>query len=155
MNAAERLFSLCGAIALLQLASCGGSQIHTVPATGLVTLGGEPVGGAIVGFALVDGTAVYNAHTDARGAFSMNYSNSVEGIPPGEYRVSVRSLSDLAPYGLGVPAGHVPGQPNRRKERKRIPSKIPQQYHDSSKSGLTASVRDDDDNEFTFALASK
>ncbi|MCH2113396.1 MAG: carboxypeptidase-like regulatory domain-containing protein [Pirellulales bacterium] len=155
MHGNKRPSSLCGVIASLLLTGCGGSEIHTVPAIGRVTLGGQSVGGAVIGFALVDGIEAYNAYTDANGAFSMRYSNSIEGIPPGEYRVSVRSLSDLAPYGLGLPAGHIPGQPIKRENRKKIPSMVPYRYHDSTKSGLTASVEEDGDNDFVFALQSK
>jgi hypothetical protein len=135
------------AAAMPLAAGCGGAStgVKTFPVTGVVTMGGEPVDGAIVQFtptATDAGTAGAQARTDAAGRFEMsmlldNGRRSVPGLPAGDYRVSVVKYE--------TPAG---GTAILERPRNLLPAK----YESPDGSGLSATVKSGSENNFQFEL---
>jgi hypothetical protein len=147
------------AVVAVVIGGCGGGDdLGTVPVTGVITLDGAPVPGAVVAFSagVGEGTASgqFSCYTDDDGEFTMMHSKSVEGLRPGEYRVTVRSVADLFPGGgaIAPPGGPSIGKPTDAAQS--APQKLPEKYMSFEKSGLTASVKSDEDNHFNFALSS-
>jgi hypothetical protein len=78
--------------------------MEVVPASGTVTLDGEPVEGVTVTFIPegdVGGRGGYGV-SDSQGNFSLQASPEVEGIPPGKYQVIFRKLR--MPDGSPIPS---------------------------------------------------
>ena len=81
--------------ALALLVGCGTSTgPNTVPVTGLVTLDGTPVPGAVVTFSpqTADGQAAAGT-TDGSGRFELTTSVSGDGAVPGSYFVGISKTS--------------------------------------------------------------
>ena len=101
--------ALAGAATILVLlgltAGCGESDgLERVPITGLLTLGGAPLPGAVVQFFPAGETAGPGAlgTSDPEGRFEVISSRESDaGIPPGEYTVRVSRL--VNPDGTPVP----------------------------------------------------
>lgn len=126
------------------------------PASGMVTYQGKPLGGAIVRFHAKDpskvtvpegqeGLAVLlTTETNPDGSFSMSTYLADDGVPAGDYTVTVAvgSAEEVSVEDSDGPASRVPKKqtgPDRR-------------YRDPASSPLTASVKADQDNKFTFDL---
>jgi hypothetical protein len=67
---------------------CGGGKVKV---SGVVTLDGQPVEGAVVAFIPVDPGKGQMAHgtTDKEGVFNLSTSRPNDGAVPGEYKVTV------------------------------------------------------------------
>ena len=123
----------------------GSSGPVTYPVTGKVTLGGVPVGGAAIFFAPTssDGVAVgASAQTEPDGSFSVRIEldrgkSSKEGLPAGEYRVSVIKLEHPA----GAPSLSKPPQ-----------NTLPPKYATVESTPLTVTVKAEGENNFEFPL---
>lgn len=80
------------ALSVLVFAGCGDGRPTLVPASGSVTLNGEPLEGAQVGLQPI-GIEGYSrpsrATTDASGRFTVGTFDKGDGIPEGSYRVTV------------------------------------------------------------------
>jgi hypothetical protein len=136
-------------VVAIALCGCSGGDDKTVVATGTVVLDDQPVEGAIVTFASNGSEGIYNSYTDSSGWFSMDLSASVKGVPPGEYRVTVRSVSDLIPGGGSI------GPPGSTMGAVQAPRPIPAKYVDSKTSQLVATVKRGQKNAYEFKLLSQ
>jgi hypothetical protein len=91
-----------GMLALGGVAGCGGSgRPALVPATGTVTLNGDPLEGAIIAFQpIAEGQTEFlrpsRATSDAQGKFTLGTYDPEDGIPVGRYKVAIqkRELMD-------------------------------------------------------------
>lgn len=129
-------------------AGCGEESAgpQTYPVTGVVTLAGEPVGGAMVQFtpAVSDlGTAGSQTLTGADGDFDVSIALDMgktmkRGLPAGEYGVSVRKMEvDQGPASLHNAPKNV----------------LPAKYADPRSSGFKETVAPDKKNHFEFRLS--
>jgi hypothetical protein len=116
------------------------ASIETAKASGSVQYKGAPVEGAIVVFlpaAEADAARAAEARTNADGSFAMRTSTGSgeyqDGIPPGEYLVSVRKIEP---------------PPDRSGPPREI---LPRKYGSPTSSGLKATVTHDDEKN-TFEL---
>jgi hypothetical protein len=119
-----------------------------VPASGLVTLDGQPVEGAYVAFATDRGGKAYVAMavTDALGRFRLQTFRPQDGAVPGMHRVQIEktTFSD-PPADLPIEASFTPAET----------SHLPKKYRSTKTSGLTAEVTEDGPNEFVLELSTK
>ena len=147
-----------------------GPRLPLVPVAGMVTMKGEPLGGAIVVFApqsRVDGVMrVSSAVTDPGGRFALqtNYSprSTGRGAIPGSFRVTVsKSVS-----GTSLPPADY--RKHLAEHRKRMGDRllyagseedkdfsvqlVPHQYTSVATTPLSAEVASGQANEFTFAI---
>lgn len=114
----------------------------TYPVGGKVTLGGAPVAGATVFFAPVTSVGGAAAQTGADGSFNVKIElemgkSSKEGLPAGDYRISVIKLENQA------------GEPSLTKPPKNT---LPQKYASPETSNLSASIKSDGENFIELAL---
>jgi hypothetical protein len=127
---------LVGLLALGFGAGCGGGSVQqpTYAVSGRVMFAGKPVPGATVVFHPVDKTNFKwderpQAKTDDNGNFNLFTYKPGDGAPAGEYRVAVALLPAEAEDGA-----------DQVKRVKNAP-KLPPQYADPNKSGLTATIK--------------
>jgi hypothetical protein len=123
-------FTLLGVIFLLALGCSSRPSNVARSVTGRVTLGGQPLSGARVGFAPVEGGSPAIGQTDANGNYKLIWGRSgnriIEGAQVGENTVSISTFDE------GAPAAKTP--------RPEIPEKVPNKYR--TKEGmLTATVK--------------
>ena len=107
----------------------------TVPVTGVITLGGSPVGGATIAFQPGAGGRSAAGVTDASGRYQLSTYARNDGAIPGEYTVVIVKY-DATPTGSGTgkdykpPVGDIPPPKNE----------LPVKYADAKTSGLKATV---------------
>lgn len=125
--------------ALMISAGCGsGVDLpNTAKAEGTVTFENQPLAGASVSFIPASGRPA-SGFTDANGHFILRTFDADDGAIPGEHTVIISKIDSSAPKSDDMYA-----------EAK---SAIPEKYSDLKKSGLTASVKADGENKFTFDL---
>ena len=133
-------------LAATALAGCG-TRVDgpaTFPVTGVVTKDGQPIEGATVQFAPAAGgeSAGAQATTDAAGRFEANLllengRRTVPGLPPGDYRVTVTKREMNA------------GEASLARPPKNV---LPAKYQAASTTPLSATVKPDQANDFTFEL---
>jgi hypothetical protein len=95
-------FLVCGLLCLVALCGCGKGK--TVKVSGVVTLDGKPVGGAMVEFIPVDPEKgkVASGITGSDGEFRLTTKNPNDGAIPGEYKVVITlDPRTEAPEGMG------------------------------------------------------
>jgi len=83
---------LLAVLVLPTIAGCGKSSTPPLmPVSGTVKLDGKPVAGAQVTFFPADGRLewVGRATTDTQGAFQLRYRDQQNGVPVGEYKVTL------------------------------------------------------------------
>jgi hypothetical protein len=120
-----------------------GNRPQTFPVKGVVTMGGEPLGGATVMFNPVasDGSGAI-ALTDEEGRYKLTTFDAGDGAIPGEYRVAF--VKTIFPKQEGVdPMVAMSGDPK---------NVLPVKFADSASSGFSATVVAGPDNAFDFAL---
>ncbi|MGL4512389.1 MAG: hypothetical protein ACRCT8_04805 [Lacipirellulaceae bacterium] len=117
-----------------------------MPATGVVTLDGQPVAEATVQFHPTDAAGALQACigvTDSQGVFEarthVGLGKYKPGAMPGEYRVSVTKMGYEVKPTTMRPPDHL----------------IPKTYSDPRASGFKASVDPSAENNFSFELKSK
>ena len=94
---------------ILILVGCGGSDRPSIaPASGIVTLNGEPVDGASLTFVPTAGGRPGSAITDAQGRYTIKTYEDVAGAIIGEHKVSVIKISGP---GADVMQGDAPAEP--------------------------------------------
>lgn len=124
----RRGFAVFGfAVVAAMLAGCGsGSRLEGVaPVSGRISLGGQPLAGAIVTFLPVQqGASTSLGHTDDEGRFTLLYGGSIEGAQVGQHRVTITTFSR--------------GNPDADPPRPATPEKVPAQYNRNTT--LTADV---------------
>lgn len=148
MNRPDRLLL----IGMLIIAACGcGQRPPLVPVTGVIVCGTTATEGAEVVF-LSDspGKPPAVGKTDAAGRFRLktywhSRKKELDGAPPGAYRVVVSKLSwpDLA---------NLTSRDAKTLTPPAATNSLPKRYSDAGTSGLSAEVRPDAANDFTFTL---
>ncbi len=130
------------AVTLVNIAGCDsgvkGIDPDLVSITGTVLLDGKPLASGIVGFAPEEeGSASTGIIKD--GKFTLKQTASAYGAKPGKYKISIQSWSTT------------PSMDKDGKEIKGV-SAIHKKYNNPKTSGLSAEVKKDDTNNFTFEL---
>lgn len=135
-------FKIAPALLLLAVAGCGGDGGPArTPVVGTITLDGKPLPSGTITFAPLEGRTA--ATTEVKdGAFRIGSSG---GPAPGRYQVEIVSV---APTGKRVPHPDLPTETIEE-----VRNLVPPRYN--AQSTLTADVRADGENAFTFALMSK
>ena len=132
-----RIVTALGIISLLllTLAGCGGKG-PIAKVSGKVTVGGQPVTGAMINFISPETGVAASNNLDASGAYSIQM-----GLKPGTYKVFVvpTSSADQPP---------MPGKPPPKASE----SKVPLKYRSDATSGLTAELKEGDNPNKDFAL---
>lgn len=118
----------------ISLAGCGKPE-NIGAVSGVVTLNGEPLSGALIQFEPLAGNAPSGGFTDEGGKYSLTYSREVQGAEIGEHRVRI-STKDL---------GNPDSDPPRPKKAETVPAKY------NTKTELTAKVQAGK-NELNFPL---
>ena len=139
-------FATISAVMLLTL-GCGAKSEgpETYPVTGVVTLKGAPVDGAILQFTPTSpDVGIAGAQSTSRpdGTFDVKISLengkvTKDGLPPGDYKVAITKLQ-LAP---GQTAPNIPPK-----------NVLPPEYAKIESSPLTATVKADGENKLEFPL---
>jgi hypothetical protein len=127
----------------LSVAGCGPERPQTIGVTGTVTLDGEPLEGAVVGFTPEGGGRPATGTTDAEGRFRLTTFDDGDGALPGRHLVTVAKVKDTAPGGgdRGTPEGKemLSGGPGFEVET--MESEVPQRYTNWETSGLQCEVK--------------
>ena len=117
----------------------------TVPASGVVTLDGQPVDGAQV-ILIAEGSATMGAYasTDSQGQFSLRISDKKSGAVPGSYKVQVaKTIEKKLP-------GNLDGG-----DAVAFEFGVPGKYTVAATSGLTALIPDNGTDALKLELSSK
>ena len=117
---------------------CGDGRPRTYPAGGSVTYGGRAVAGAQVMF-LPEAGPPATAITDESGEYQLRTFVAGDGAVPGRHRVTITK-------NVALPAEPDNPYPETRNE-------LPAKYARPDRSGLTAEVTADGQNEFDFQLS--
>ncbi len=136
---------VCAAISTFSMTGCGGGTEEAgATAHGVVLLDGKPIDRGVVIFNPVDpdGTSA-SGQIQPDGTFEVKTSGSVTGLKPGKYKVAIVAWK--------VEAGEE--LPDGTEAEESIPL-VPEVYHNSETSGLTAEVTAEGPNEFRFELKS-
>jgi hypothetical protein len=109
---------------------------NLVPVSGVITLNGEPLQGAVITF-LPKAWSPGLGETNAKGEFTVSSSNR-PGIAPGDYKVAISLLlsPEGVPQGVGPRSSLTP--PQSLVAAKEI---LPREYTDLGSSKLTATVK--------------
>ncbi len=103
----------------------GGRPEGVAPVSGRISLGGEPLAGAIVTFLPVkQGASTSLGRTDDEGRFTLLYGGGIQGAQVGQHRVTITTFSR--------------GNPDADPPRPASPEKVPAQYNRDTT--LTADV---------------
>lgn len=136
--------SVC--ISLFFLAGCGGDHarpVKTEKVTGVVTVGGNPIQGAIVGFHS-EKVRVATGTTDAKGKFRLTTYQTGDGAVPGTHKVSITYSLD--------PEAVVSNDPESLAKAVEAKNRIPAKYNNPETSGLSKEVKAGENNHFEFEL---
>jgi hypothetical protein len=128
------MFALCS--------GCNSGSAGAVKAGGRVTVVGTPVEGLAVTFIPENGPHASGV-TDADGRFTLTTDSQGDGAVPGAHKVSVTEVTGAAPPPMPGTPEAAAGTP---------PAKVPALYGDPKTSGLTATVKSGETNDFTFDL---
>ena len=113
--------ALLGVVLLLAPGCSGRPKNVASGVTGKVTLGGQPLAGATVGFAPVEGGSPAVGRTDANGNYKLTWGRSgnriIEGAQIGENTVSISTFAE--------------GAPSAKPPRPEVPEKVPYKYRTS------------------------
>jgi hypothetical protein len=124
-----------------------------VPASGTVTFGGSPVGGATVVFIPQDGqTNVRSASatTDAEGKFTLMTLQPNDGIYPGTYRVTAEKTVTTGEYREET----VPNSDRSRFiDTRMIADMLPAKYKEAETSDLSAEISPKGDRNILLELS--
>jgi hypothetical protein len=137
-------------LAALAAAGCGGSgasspeQVQPVPVSGRVAYRGKPLGNVAVVFQSIDGKVSAVGTTDASGTFRLTTYSPDDGAPPGSYKVTVAAGGSAREIEPGVLAPVA--------EEAAAGSPVPVRYADPTRTDLTADVKENGANRFTFEL---
>lgn len=133
--------SACVMLALV-MCGCGGSKdVVLIPVTGIVTLNGNPLAGAVVQFH-PDGARASFGSTDDQGWYELTYLDRKKGAVVGKHRVVISTMVERDPES---------SDPQIRKEGR--PETIPAQYN--SRSILEAELQAGTKPVLNFELESK
>lgn len=138
-----RLFVCCFVACALAWAGCGKTEEAGATAKGIVLLDGKPIDRGVVIFNPVGEGTSASGQIREDGTFEINTSGSVTGLKPGQYKVAIVAWKVQAGEEL----------PDGTEAEESIPL-VPEVYHNSETSGLTAEVTAEGPNEFRFELKS-
>ena len=146
--------ALCGVL-VLTIGGCGGDgRPSLVKVEGKVTLNGEPLGGAKLGFIPVDqgdyGRAS-RATSNADGTFVVGTYAKDDGMPRGKYTVVVEKTE----YVDELPDGFNIEDPEANAVSVKMKRFLPEHYGNPSDSGLTVEVSSSGLSPETIALQSE
>jgi hypothetical protein len=135
----ESAFRSYGFLLLIVMAGCSeyGQSAHiekVVAVSGTVTYQGKPLESYRVVFMPTDGRRPASGVTDAAGKFVLGTNSADDGAPPGKNKVS---------FAWVAPQTGVPGQEAIYDAPDKMPKpkvKIPDNYNDPEKSGITFEV---------------
>ncbi|WP_165069887.1 carboxypeptidase regulatory-like domain-containing protein [Paludisphaera rhizosphaerae] len=167
-----RLSLILASTLALAFAGCGGGDVDlgyrlpVQPTSGTLTWKGGPVKGALVRFHPVDPQAVrapadeqlaepsLTTETDADGRFIMSSYLADDGVPAGDYVVTVApsALEAIQPIDATVAPAETPEDVAPAKGRKPAAPSFSKVYRDAATSPLKASVKEGTDNTFIFDL---
>ncbi len=123
------------------LNGCGGDGLEIIPAGGVVTYKGSPIGKINVMLMPQGGGLIAEGTSDESGKFVLQTKNPGDGAMAGSYTVAFKYIPDEVPLMPGFDGA------------KKVVSPIPEKYADASKSGYTVTVSaDKSENNFTFDL---
>lgn len=162
---ARLLGSMAVCLAALAILGCnqGGSSLGTIPVSGVVTLDGQPVEGAVVAFAPTSTTGrAASGVTDASGRYQLTTQDPGDGALPGSYAVTI-SKSDAGST-PAIDPSLTPEEATRAAMEARdaasdagtdpvVKDLLPAKYKTASESGLKAEVAAGK-GEFNFDLKS-
>jgi len=120
-----------------------GQRLKTVPARGVVTIGGGPVEGATVIFSAVARDISATATTDKDGRFTLRTYQPGDGAVVGSHRVAIEKTTEVI---------NLPADPEGNVPPPQITHHLPERFRDRVKSGLTAEVTEAGPNEFVLDL---
>jgi hypothetical protein len=132
------LRSLASAVLVVLLGSvvgCGDANLGRV--RGTVTLDGQPLDGAMVTFAPVEGGRPAAGRTDAQGRYQLVYSRDSSGAMIGEHLVTISTYDE---------------RPGENGEDLIIPERVPARYNANSELKKTV---ESGSNEINFELESE
>lgn len=145
MRSVER-FGLAILMLAAIVAGCGRKGPETVEVSGVVTLDGQPVEGATVGFAPESGGRPASGVTDASGAFTLSTFAPGDGAVPGKHKVTVSKIRSTGqqgdPNSTSV-AGEMPLSGLPGSGGVKIEWVVPKKYTDPTTSGLSVEVNSD------------
>jgi hypothetical protein len=146
------LFAVCRTALAIAIFVCvaGGcgpkdTRVRRVPASGIVLYKGEPVADADVVLESGGSTPAAAGKTDSAGRFRLTTFDTNDGAVPGEYKVTVRKVQVT----LKAPAAATDDAVGPPPDEKWL---LPAKYGHSESSGLTASVKENGENDFKFEL---
>jgi hypothetical protein len=134
-------WALLFAAVALAVAGCGGDG--KVSVSGVVTLDGQPVEGAVVTFIPVEKNQGQFAHgtTDKDGAFQLSTTKPNDGAFPGEYKVTVVYAEGAEPPPAGGVREAFAGFQKAQGQKRKAPKyRIPDEYGDPARTGLRQKV---------------
>jgi len=142
---------LVAVVALVGCSGGSGDRPKTVKAGGTVTLDGAPVAGATVSFTPQGEGRSAVAQTDAQGRFTLNTTNTIPGVMPGDYKVGISKekteggMTSEQSQEYFQKTGKAPPPP-------KVTSELPEKYKNPATSGFSAKVQASGTNEFKFEL---
>jgi hypothetical protein len=125
--------------AALAAAGCGSGGGPVLPVNGIVTLDGKPLDGATVTFYPEGGGNRGFARTGTDGRFVITGMKGEEGLPPGQYKVTVSKLNVPTGGEIDDPTSPAIGAVTEAD----IKSDLPAIYSDPSKTILSYAVTGD------------
>jgi len=128
--------ALWACVCAIVVVGCGkpGYQQETAPASGKVTLDGQPLASGFVTFLVTNGR-MSTGEIKPDGTFVMSTYGDGDGARVGSHPVTITPI---------------PADDNRYRGQKPVP--VPDRYKQPATSGFTADVKPDEDNHFEFNL---
>lgn len=150
----SRVARLLGVLLVGGLIGCGGAKDDLparVPAQVTVTYKNAPAEGALVTFVSSKGTRPAFGTTDAQGVTRLSTYGNNDGAIPGDYQITITKVKVEG----GTPVD--PKDPNAMAPRPSAKPSVtvhllPKKYSAPATSDLKATVREKEDNKFTFDL---
>ena len=142
------LYVLCLAASV---SGCGDGRPSMVPVSGSITLNGEPLAGATIGFQPQDiegFSRASNATSDGQGKFTVGTFGKDDGMPEGKYLVTVAKTEAMGE----LPDGYNEEEPEANERPVKMQSVVPLMYSNPEESGLTVEVTSDGMQPDTIAL---
>jgi hypothetical protein len=103
---ARASLSICF-VSLLVLSGCSRRPKNVAPVTGKVTLGGQPLAGAMITFAPTTPGSSSIAKTNENGEYTLQYAHGIQGALIGDHVVSITTRQEGDP-GAKPPVPDVP-----------------------------------------------
>lgn len=144
-------FLAVAAVAVMGCSKESGVQ-GTAPVSGTVKQKGAPVEGATVIFSPVGQSSgrAASGKTDATGKFTLTTLKAGDGALPGDYEVTVTKIETTGKTFTGEEAREYYSKFQKPPPAPQSKSVLPEKYSKAAASGLKATVKKGDKNEFNF-----